>query len=39
MGIRVIFYVAGSKKTNSLLDSNIMLLPCMFWSKFTLIKY
>ena len=39
MGIRAIFYVAGRKKTNFLLDSNIMLLPSMFWSKFTLIKY
>ena len=34
------FYVAGRmRKTNFLLDFNIMLLPSIFWSKFTVIKY
>jgi len=31
--------VGRMKKTNFLLDSNIMLLPSMHWSKFTLKKY
>ena len=39
-GILATFYVVGRmKKTNFLLDSNIMLLPSMFGSKFTLKKY